>query len=292
MKRIVLRLMTLGAIMITAPGAGASTGTSCDNDPCTNLPYSFTVTVDGGVVPHMDSNVFGTYQADSGAPTLAVTPETYVTNPDGTMTGTVTAQVSIGLSVTQALGNDVTVYFEGGIMQDGHGCPDGPCTIPSYPCTLPAGQVSASCEIPEWWQSYWSGFQDVGPPASYNVIFADPGQPDRSEVNGHPNSYGWGFTIIPAFVPPPPAGSSASALRAPSASSSFKIRYHPVFGGNFTLYAKHYGVVVYHRFLGWRSPGVHTAWFDCGTHRGRIGLVVIGTRHDQSQHSQTKHVWC
>src|SRR2546425_6251484 len=103
----------------------------------------------------MDDNVFGTYNPVVGA-LLTTNPETYVTNPDGSITGTVTAGVTVGLSVSQSLANDVTVYFEGGIQQDGLTCPDGPCTIPSFPCTLLAGQTSTSCEFPDWWQSYSS----------------------------------------------------------------------------------------------------------------------------------------
>jgi hypothetical protein len=125
----------------------------------------------------------------------------------------------------------------------------------------------------------------------YNVAYTDPGQPNRVIYNGHPNTYGFGFTIITAFVPePPPAGTMARSIAA--AGTSFTVHYDPIFAGNFTLYAKRFGVVLYQRLLGWRTVGQHAAWFDCGTRRGRLALVVAGKRQGRTQQSQVKRVYC
>jgi hypothetical protein len=280
-------LIALAGLLVVPGVSQAEGASSCNHDPCTKLPYSFNVAINGQVVPNMDDNVFGTYNPVVGT-LLTTNPETYVTNPDGTITGTVTADVIVGLSVSQSLANDVTVYFEGGMPQDGLPCPDGPCTIPSFPCTLGAGLTSTSCDFPDWWQSY-SSTLSLDNDTAYNVIYTDPGQPNLVDYNGHPNSYGYGFAWLTAFIPTAPT--TGLAERAAS-SRSFTVRYRPTFAGNFTLNVKRGTRLIAQRFLGWKKAGAYSVRFWCGTRTGNLTLVVVGTRHGNVQRSNPKSVTC
>src|SRR5437879_8609374 len=148
--------MTLASLLALPGVSQAQSGSSCNHDPCTNLPYSYTATVNGMVVPNMDDNLFGDHHTDVGSPVVPTNPETYVMNPDGTITGTVTAEVTIGLALSEPLANDVVVYLRGNIPQDGQDCSGEECVFADYPCVLPAGETSTACDIPNWWQSYSS----------------------------------------------------------------------------------------------------------------------------------------
>jgi hypothetical protein len=202
--------------LLALPGVSqAANGSSCNHDPCTNLPYSFTVTVDGMVVPNMDDNLFGGYhQGDVGLPLISTNQETYVSNPDGSITGTVTAGVTVGLTVSEPLANDVVVYLDSTLPQNGYMCSGSGCVYADNPCVLPAGQTTTSCIFSDWWQAYSSSLP-IGTGTFDIVIYSDPGQPNLVTDDGHSNAYGEGLPTSRRSSRPFPHNSFLLFRRSP-----------------------------------------------------------------------------
>jgi hypothetical protein len=283
--------------------------------------YSYSVTING--------QPLGLYTDTQGwdgslpTPEVATTPETYitclgteeegicapetnadgtvVTLPAGTVIGTVSFDLQVGISISAPQDHDVSVLVDGGPTYTGECGPDACGSNQLNPvyyqtCVLPAGQSSVECQYRDitWhYGSFWYGWGDS---TDFSFLFSDctlTVTSGNNEVcaNGDPVTGGFGYAAVDAFIPPGAgqyAGSSALV-----SGKSFAVEYEPIFKGAFTLVAKRpNGSLVRTTYLGVKGPAAYTKRFYCQSLKGSVTVLVRGTEHGHLQRSSAKTVTC